>query len=105
MTDAQNHCNSHRTAYQRLSVLMPVYNEVRTLRTIVHRVLNAPVDIAIELVIVDDGSTDGSPELIAELARDEPRIVFWFHDENQGKAAAIRTAIKIMTGDLALIQD
>jgi glycosyltransferase involved in cell wall biosynthesis len=105
MTDAQNHYNSHRPTFQRLSVLMPVYNEVRTLRTIVHRVLNAPVDIAIELVIVDDGSTDGSPELIAELARGEPRIVFWFHDENQGKAAAIRTAIRIMTGDLALIQD
>jgi glycosyltransferase involved in cell wall biosynthesis len=105
MTDTQNHHNSHRPKFQRLSVLMPVYNEVRTLRTIVHRVLNAPVDIDIELVIVDDGSTDGSPELIAVLARDEPRITFWFHDENQGKAAAIRTAIKIMTGDLALIQD
>jgi glycosyltransferase involved in cell wall biosynthesis len=105
MTDSQNHYNTPRPTFQRLSVLMPVYNEVRTLRTIVHRVLNAPVDIAIELVIVDDGSTDGSPELIAELARNEPRIIFWFHDENQGKAAAIRTAIKIMTGDLALIQD
>ena len=47
--------------FQKLSVLMPVYNEVRTLETIVRRVLNAPVDIAIELVIVDDGSLPSDP--------------------------------------------
>jgi glycosyltransferase involved in cell wall biosynthesis len=91
--------------FHKLSVLMPVFNEVRTLRTIVSRVLNAPVDIAIELVMVDDGSTDGSREIIAELAQDEPRIKCIFHDKNQGKAGAVRTAIQAMTGDLALIQD
>ena len=91
--------------FQKLSVLMPVYNEVRTLRTIVERVLNAPVDIEIELVIVDDGSTDGGRELIAELAATDPRIKYLFHEKNQGKAGAIRTAIAAMTGDLALIQD
>jgi len=105
MNGSQNGYVSARGGFRKLSVLMPVYNEVRTLRTIVDRVLNAPVDIAIELVIVDDGSTDGSRELIKELAHSEPRISFWFHDENQGKAGAIRTAILVMTGDLALIQD
>jgi glycosyltransferase involved in cell wall biosynthesis len=84
---------------------MPVYNEVRTLRAIVQRVLDAPIELDIELIIVDDGSTDGSRELIAELARFEPRIKHVFHERNQGKAAAIRTAISAMTGDLALIQD
>ena len=84
---------------------MPVYNEVRTLRTIVQRVLSAPIDLEIELVIVDDGSTDGSAELIAQLMAGDRRIVGLFHDHNQGKAAAIRTAIAAMTGDLALIQD
>jgi glycosyltransferase involved in cell wall biosynthesis len=105
MNDSRNGCSSFRSEFRKLSVLMPVYNEVRTLRTIVERVLNAPVDIAIELVIVDDGSTDGSREVIKELAQNEPRISFWFHDKNQGKAGAIRTATQVMTGDLALIQD
>jgi glycosyltransferase involved in cell wall biosynthesis len=84
---------------------MPVYNEVRTLRTIVERVLNAPVEIDIELVIVDDGSTDGSRQLIAELARRDSRIKPVFHRQNQGKAGAVRSAIGTMSGDLALIQD
>jgi glycosyltransferase involved in cell wall biosynthesis len=91
--------------FTKLSVLMPVYNEVRTLRAIVERVLAAPVEIDVELVIVDDASTDGSRELIAELARCEPRIKCLSHERNQGKTAAIRTAIGAMTGDLALIQD
>ena len=105
MKGTHNQNGSGRIAFRKLSVLMPVYNEVRTLRAIVHRVLNAPVDIDIELVIVDDGSTDGSRELIKELSKTEPRITFWFHGKNQGKAGAIRTAIQAMTGDLALIQD
>jgi glycosyltransferase involved in cell wall biosynthesis len=63
------------------------------------------VEIAIELVIVDDGSTDGSRPLIKELARQDSRIKYVFHDRNQGKAGAVRTAIREMTGDLALIQD
>lgn len=91
--------------YRKLSVLMPVFNEVRTLRTVVARVLKAPIALPIELVIVDDGSSDGSREVIAALAAAEPRIRPVFHDRNQGKAAAIRTAIEKMTGDLALIQD
>jgi glycosyltransferase involved in cell wall biosynthesis len=94
-----------RTKFHKLSVLMPVYNEARTLRAIVERVLSAPVEIEIELVIVDDGSTDGSRQLIAELAQNERRIKYVFHEKNQGKAGAVRTAIQTMTGDLALIQD
>lgn len=92
-------------SFYKLSVLMPVYNEIRTLRTIVGRVLSAPIELEIELVIVDDGSTDGSRELIKELAAADPRIKYVFHEHNQGKAAAVRTAIRTMTGDLALVQD
>jgi glycosyltransferase involved in cell wall biosynthesis len=91
--------------FHKLSVLMPVFNEVRTLRTIVSRVLNAPVTIPIELVVVDDGSTDGSRQLLRELAARDERIRPVYHERNQGKGAAIRTAIAAMTGDLALIQD
>ncbi len=93
------------SSFRKLSVLMPVYNEIRTLRTIVKRVLDAPISIPIELIIVDDGSTDGSREVIKEMADDDYRIHPFFHERNQGKAGAIRTAIQEMTGDLALIQD
>jgi len=91
--------------YKTLSVLMPVYNETRTLATIVSRVLEAPIDLDIELVIVDDGSTDGSRELLEQLAAADSRIRLVLHETNRGKAAAIRTAITVMTGELALVQD
>ena len=89
----------------KLSVLMPVYNEARTLRTIVRRVLDAPVDGDLELVAVDDGSTDHSFEVLQELASSDDRIVVLRHQVNRGKGAAIRTAIAEMTGDVAVVQD
>lgn len=92
-------------AYRTLSVLMPVYNEIRTLERIVHAVLAAPIDLEIELVVVDDGSTDGSCELLRDLAGRDRRIRAIFHEENAGKAEAVRTAIREMTGDLAIVQD
>jgi glycosyltransferase involved in cell wall biosynthesis len=92
-------------ALRRLSVLMPVYNERFTLRQIVGAVLASPVELELELIIVDDASTDGSWELIEELAAGEPRIRAVRHECNQGKGAAVRTAIALMTGDVAVIQD
>ena len=89
----------------KLSVLMPVHNEARTLRTIVRRVLDAPVDCALELVAVDDGSTDRSLEILEELARGDDRIVVVKHPRNRGKGAAIRAGIARMTGDVAVVQD
>ncbi len=88
-----------------LSVLMPVYNESRTLRTIVARVLASPVDLDIELVCVDDCSTDNSLEILHELAASDGRIKVFSHGVNMGKGRSIRTAIEKMTGDLAIIQD
>ena len=90
---------------RRLSVLMPVYNEVWTLREIVARVLTSPVPLELELVIVDDCSTDGSWELIQELAAADPRIKPVRHVCNAGKGAALRTAIGQITGDVAVVQD
>jgi glycosyltransferase involved in cell wall biosynthesis/phospholipid N-methyltransferase len=89
----------------KLSVLMPVHNEARTLRTIVRRVLDAPLEGEIELVAVDDGSTDQSLEILEELARGDARIVVVSHPVNRGKGAAIRTAIASMSGDIAVVQD
>lgn len=89
----------------KLSVLMPVYNESRTLRTIVKRVLESPVDMDIELVCVDDASSDNSLAILNELAAADPRVVVVGQTRNMGKGAAVRTAIEKMTGDIAIVQD
>ena len=88
-----------------LSVLMPVYNEARTLRTIVRRVLAAPIALPLELVCVDDGSRDGSVEILESLAAADRRIRVFRQPHNMGKGAAIRRAIHEMQGDIGLIQD
>jgi glycosyltransferase involved in cell wall biosynthesis len=84
---------------------MPVYNESRTLRTIVRKVLASPIEIPIELICVDDGSRDGSPEILDALAAHDPRIRVFRQPRNMGKGAAIRRAIEEMRGDIGLIQD
>jgi len=85
----------------KLSVIMPVFNERSTLDEIVERVLAVP--ICHELVIVDDGSTDGSRDLLARM--DGHRIKRVYHDTNQGKGAAIRTGLQHVSGDVVIIQD
>jgi glycosyltransferase involved in cell wall biosynthesis len=92
-----------KPAHPQLSVIMPVYNEKATIREIVARVLATPVEK--ELLIVDDCSSDGTRELIQELARNEPRIHVFLHDKNGGKGAAIKTALPHITGDIIIIQD
>jgi glycosyltransferase involved in cell wall biosynthesis len=94
-----------RPAAPLLSILMPVYNEARTLRTIVRRVLMSPVELPIELICVDDGSRDGSPEILDGLAVADPRIRVFRQPRNMGKGAAIRRAIEEMRGGIGLIQD
>jgi glycosyltransferase involved in cell wall biosynthesis len=91
--------------FTKLSVLMPVFNERATLAEIVQRVLAAPIDLAIELIPVDDGSTDGSTQLLAELAGRDERIRVLRHEHNRGKGAAIRTALVQATGQVAVVQD
>lgn len=89
----------------KLSVLMPVYNESRTLRAIVSKVLDAPVDLDLELVCVDDCSSDDSLQILDDLAKGDTRITVISHPANMGKGRAIRTAIEHMTGHIAIIQD
>jgi glycosyltransferase involved in cell wall biosynthesis len=84
---------------------MPIYNEARTLRTIVRRVLEAPLPGAVELICVDDGSTDDSWRTLTQLAAADSRVVPMRHFQNRGKGAAIRTAIRAMSGEVAVIQD
>ncbi len=89
----------------KLSVLIPVYNERRTLRTLIDRVLSAPLPIDFEIIAVDDCSSDGSTELLKELALADDRIKVFFHTKNTGKGGAMHTAIARMTGDIAIFQD
>jgi glycosyltransferase involved in cell wall biosynthesis len=86
----------------KLSVLIPVYNEKNTIREIIKRV--QATGRATEIVIVDDGSKDGTREVLAELdGKDGVRVIL--HEKNAGKGAALRTAIRSATGDVMLIQD
>jgi glycosyltransferase involved in cell wall biosynthesis/phospholipid N-methyltransferase len=96
---------SRSTPHKRLSVLMPVYNEARTLRTIIAQVFAAPVDLDIEVVAVNDCSTDDSRTILDELAAGDDRIKVFHQPVNRGKGAAIRTAIGHMSGDIAIVQD
>lgn len=84
---------------------MPVYNEARTLKTILARVLASPVDLPIEVICVDDGSRDKSVEILEAAAAADPRIRVFQQPVNKGKGAAIRRAIAEMRGDVAIIQD
>ena len=86
----------------KLTVIIPVYNEAATIMEIVSQVL--AVGLAEELVIVDDGSVDGTRELLIELsALQQVRVIE--HDTNQGKGAAVVTGIKAARGDVIVIQD
>lgn len=87
----------------KLSVVVPVYNEIRTIEEILRRV--EAVGLADEIIVVDDGSTDGTRERLQELAQRNSHIRLIFHDKNQGKGAAVRTGIQAAQGDIILIQD
>jgi glycosyltransferase involved in cell wall biosynthesis len=88
-----------------VAVIMPVYNEVGTIGEILARVRACPIDGAMELIIVDDGSTDGTREFLRDYAgrHDDVRVIL--QDRNQGKGTAIRRGIECVTGDVAIIQD
>ncbi|WP_461101740.1 glycosyltransferase family 2 protein [Spirosoma koreense] len=85
-----------------LSVLIPAYNEIKSIDTLLEKVQAVPVNK--EIIIVDDGSTDGTRDRLATY-QSVPNVKVIYHEHNQGKGAAIRTAIQHMTGDIAIVQD
>ena len=87
----------------KLSVIIPVYNELSTLEPAVRAVL--AVNEADEILIIDDGSTDGTRELYPAIAQLDPSIRIIMHEKNMGKGAAVRTGFAEATGDIFLIQD
>ena len=91
---------------RRLTILMPVFNEVRTIREILEQVDAADASgLEKDLIIVDDGSTDGTRERLQQLAGLKTPFRVLFHAQNMGKGAALRTALTYATGDIILIQD
>ncbi len=85
-----------------LSVVIPVYNEAATIRDIVSQVQST--GLPLEIILVDDGSTDGSREVLEQLHNEQDcRAIF--HDKNQGKGAALKTGFAAATGDVIVIQD
>jgi glycosyltransferase involved in cell wall biosynthesis len=87
----------------KLSILMPVYNEAETVDVVVKRVLDVSYPCDVELVIVDDGSSDATPALLARL--DDPRVSVHTHPVNRGKGAAVRTAASKATGTHVVMCD
>jgi glycosyltransferase involved in cell wall biosynthesis len=87
----------------KVSVIVPVYNEERTIREVVHNVRSVKVEgVVFELVVVDDGSTDETATICRSLG---PEIDVYERQENQGKGAALRKAISLASGEIILIQD
>ena len=101
-----------------LSVIVPVYNEFETISEIVRRVRAVDLTVKVgfgeesgslvelerDIVVVDDGSTDGTREILRELER-EPDVTLVLHDDNRGKGAAVRTGLERASGEVMLIQD
>ncbi|RME06208.1 MAG: glycosyltransferase family 2 protein, partial [Deltaproteobacteria bacterium] len=91
----------------KLSVVVPVYNEIKTIETLIDRVRSEPHDK--EIIIVDDRSTDGTRERLQELVASgiyaEPEIRVFYHEMNRGKGAALRTGFQHVRGDVVIIQD
>jgi glycosyltransferase involved in cell wall biosynthesis len=87
----------------KLSVVIPVYNERATLRATIERVLQLPLEM--ELICVDDGSNDGSVEILRELAEKHAQVQIFLQPHNMGKGAALRRGIAEATGDFVVIQD
>ena len=89
--------------FRSLTVLIPVYNERATVAEIIRRIRAVEIPLTLQVIVVDDGSSDGSDKVLQALEDSTVRVIR--HTHNQGKGAAIRTGMEAMTGDLLLIQD
>jgi glycosyltransferase involved in cell wall biosynthesis len=89
----------------KLSIVIPVFNEVTTLEKLIKKVLAVELPLEKELVLVDDCSSDGTTDLLRRLASENPAWKVHFHVVNQGKGAALRTGFAVATGDIVVVQD
>ncbi len=87
----------------KLSVVIPVYNEVKTIEEIVSKVQEVPLEK--EIIIVDDGSTDGTCKKLKKINKRSKDVKIFYHKQNKGKGAALRTGFNKVIGDIVIIQD
>src|SRR4051794_24930331 len=86
-----------------VSLVVPTYNEARTIAEVVRRAV--ATDLSLEIIVVDDGSTDGTADLLESLRGEIAAMTVLRHDVNRGKGAAVRDGIAATTGDFVVIQD
>ena len=89
----------------KISVIIPAYNEINTISEVLTRVRRAPVEGPLEVIVVDDCSTDGTREFLRDYAARHADVTVVFQDRNGGKGTAIRRGIETVTGDVVIIQD
>jgi len=89
--------------YELLSVIVPVFNERTTVAEVIRRIRAVSLPVDVEVVVVDDGSSDGTDKVLAALGDSTVRVIS--HPRNRGKGAAIRTGMEAVRGDLVLVQD
>ncbi len=90
----------------KLSIIIPVYNEENTLSEIIERVYQVDLgEITKEIIVSNDGSSDGTPRILAQLLHKHPDLIIWNSPTNLGKGAAVRQGLSLSTGDLIVIQD
>ena len=90
----------------KLSIIIPCYNEVFTIKKILSKIISLKLkNIKKEIIIIDDGSTDGTKEILESYLQNKKISKIFFHKKNSGKGAAIKTGIKMISGDIIIIQD
>ena len=102
-TDFSNHQVPEELYPACLSIVIPVYNEAETLHEVVKKVLAVPC--LLEVIIVEDGSTDGTSEVARQIAETHPQVRTIFHSKNAGKTAALRTGFAMTKGEVVIVQD
>ncbi len=103
MTDTELTETGQPRTYRTLSVIVPVFNERTTVAEVLRRMRAVELPVVLQIIVVDDGSSDGSDKVLAALQDSTVRVIS--HGVNQGKGAAIRTGLHEARGDLVLIQD
>ncbi len=101
LPDSENY-SINMDQYKKLSIVVPIFNEKDTLPKVIEAVEAVDINLEKEIIIIDDGSTDGTRDLLKKY---ENKFNVYFFDHNQGKGAAIRTGFKNATGDIIIIQD
>ena len=86
-----------------LSIVLPTFNEFKNIKPLINKILSYSDQLLLEIIVVDDCSTDGTRELLKNLNDDTIKV--FYHDFNQGKGAALRTGFKSATGDICIVQD